>query len=1074
MGFVRDGDNYQVAISLDGMWVFSKVAEKKLFVQNYLTGEDKRINARRDSKRESIRDVEMAAKSINGKWLILSFRDNTFTEWYLPETHKNLKTEWYLPETYKNLIKNQTSPAFLIRGVSSNNRWALRETKSGRLQVQNLFTGKVVHVLPKKYGNLDVSRSFWRKIAISNNGNFVFMPSVLENSSQPDAKNLVLWDLNNHPEIVPILQAYREELIYSDYSSNDSNVSTIAVSSDEQFCIVGFNNGVINIYELKSDRKVYSCQENKAPITCVAMSPDNQILISGTNNGIITVRNFQSQAAIDFKLDTVVNFKLDTEVAYCSFNSEKPIIIVGDIQEQIHLFQQVLSQHSSDESASPDEQSSTGVVSEQPTIISKRIRLQAMCGDDGYVIRGDAIGPGNLQIELYNQNRLIYQDSDFIPQGKKRGLFSRIPFPNEPWQEDLKGYIALQTPDNKFICKVDLTISCLITDLDVLKYYKNVADLTFDYGEAYLNKLLDLNERLFGPIHRKTEETIDRLLELNKTLNKDSEVELLQARKQEIKSSWRTETINIKYYENQKIFWYNCSYIVLNLRPEDVIESDSQDSTHSDVEKIDRNQAIDYRDSLGRELEEVWFLLQTLKEPGVNPLEYFGKAWKKFMSIVTMVMVGYKEQLQKFLSKLQEASIPNQLMLVLRNPRNLPHFAIARIFSSFFVIVFLISTIGKFSINNVSNWLGQNQILTNSLLIFWASCSIASCLVVIVLIPMYLGNYVTPDEEDVQRSWSNVILTKIINFLLISPFCLLGIIVGGVQGISLGMKGMEVITESFLEFIALINTHKYWFSIIATHCFSIFLATMTVLLGSWAEWIVRGKRKQDSPLSISDIAFLPVLTTLLGYQKYVSSVLWSLIWWRVFAKLFRNSETINYALRLLLGVSIGIGFSVLIGNYFGDNSFESLIVRAVSGAIIAIFIMSTSQPMMVGALGGLIVCVSVSFSFNSSLKPLIPIIKENTVLIGLILIKGIKLLLGGGIGLLLGGGIGFGVGMISGLCVILPMMIAFGAFWLFFQKITKDFQQRGYNSFFGVIFVISTALLGSILGMIPTILSIAK
>jgi len=86
MELIKNGENYQVAISLDGMWTFSKQGKTKLVVLNSLTGEYKQIlNACLDSRRKSIRHVEMAAKSINGKWLILIFRDKTFTEWYLTE-----------------------------------------------------------------------------------------------------------------------------------------------------------------------------------------------------------------------------------------------------------------------------------------------------------------------------------------------------------------------------------------------------------------------------------------------------------------------------------------------------------------------------------------------------------------------------------------------------------------------------------------------------------------------------------------------------------------------------------------------------------------------------------------------------------------------------------------------------------------------------------------------------------------------------------------------------------------------------------------------------------------------------
>ena len=56
MGLVKNRENYQVAISLNGMWTFSKQGETKLLMQNSLTGEHKQIlNARLDSRRKSIR-----------------------------------------------------------------------------------------------------------------------------------------------------------------------------------------------------------------------------------------------------------------------------------------------------------------------------------------------------------------------------------------------------------------------------------------------------------------------------------------------------------------------------------------------------------------------------------------------------------------------------------------------------------------------------------------------------------------------------------------------------------------------------------------------------------------------------------------------------------------------------------------------------------------------------------------------------------------------------------------------------------------------------------------------------------
>ena len=299
MGSLHSASGYTLALSLDGQWLLSRQQASKLLVQYSDTRlREKVLSVRRSRPNGTKPKITLVAKSVDGYWLILGYDDNTFTQWPLSQTG------W--------LSNPATSFRFL--GVSSNGRWALRETTRGRLQVQDLTTGAITGFRQNtEVGG--VSGAVWN-VAVANSGKFVILP--VEKPAHLDAY-LLKWDLVTN-EVMPIFSAYGIDLV---------TLTTVALTADDKYCLIGLRSGVIEVYDLEGERKRWTLSKHPTEIVCIATSMIGGRAISGSVDGTLNFWDIPSQ--------TAVTFALDRAITTCAFRSDK-IVIAADSQS-VHAFE---------------------------------------------------------------------------------------------------------------------------------------------------------------------------------------------------------------------------------------------------------------------------------------------------------------------------------------------------------------------------------------------------------------------------------------------------------------------------------------------------------------------------------------------------------------------------------------------------------------------------------------------------------------------------------------------------------------------------------------------------------------
>ena len=310
MGSINKLGNYKVAISLDGYWVLSK-SKETLVVQNAITGEIQRtLTKRQVNKKSTLKCVNLSAKSIDRCWAILGFVDNTFEEWYLPQ-----ELNYY----------NQTdNPPFVLRAISFDSRLALRETKRGSLQIQDLSTGEIVHSFDKKYGGFRKDNPS-DGIVFSLEGDFVLLPRANDpNSKFEEEIGCRIWNFSTG-RITPILISY----LWT------TEICSVSVSTDGKIGIFGLFSGEIKVCDLKVGRERFTLKNHPSQITCLSVSSNDRLLASTSIDGTLKVWQLKNG-------EEICSFKLDTEISSCVFHPNKEVIVVGDKVENINLFELIL------------------------------------------------------------------------------------------------------------------------------------------------------------------------------------------------------------------------------------------------------------------------------------------------------------------------------------------------------------------------------------------------------------------------------------------------------------------------------------------------------------------------------------------------------------------------------------------------------------------------------------------------------------------------------------------------------------------------------------------------------------
>lgn len=1084
MGSLKSSEDYQVAVTLDGRWILSKKQRTKMIVRDSATDEPiKKLNLRASWREEKINNVECAAKSIDGHWLILIFLNNTFTEWNLSET-----------------FGDKTKTSFLLRAVSSNSKWALRETKSGRIQVQDLKTGKVKNLEPLSEKIYHYSKGDIYKFTISNDGSFALIQGRF-------ISGVGFWDLKDD-KIIPIFDSlYKREL-------RSDNTTALSVSSNGKLCCFGLKTGIIYIYEIEDPYRIYSQQIHPTAVTCVAFSADNQQIVSGSKSGTINVWNWESQA--------ITNFKLEIEVSLCIFHAKKNIIIAGDNTEQIHTFEQILPDSSLSKNNSSIAEFSEDVSLENTNIIYKNFYLKSL--PETSIANLTIFGPGHLTIELYYHNRLLTRKNEFVQAYKEYNWYNfRLgEFTDGHWEEPLIFIVTVRPPDGNFLYKVYFTVSCLITDLNVWKKYARFkGDCRGDwrnYGFDTLNKNYDalkrwftLQEELLGINYSETQKTLNKLIEVCKSEHRDVEVGILENKTQEIQNICKEEIIA---YEDDSLEGQNSRpcypYISIKLNSEDIVNPvDSEEILDPKTQEI-----IPFTIAVKQEWKELLDLLSILKEPSIDRLEYLTRAWGKLRSIFNIIMPWLKGNFKSLLETLRQASIPNQLTQVLGFCRTFPSLSTIKILIGFLIITFLGSISGKFAADGIYRWMNEIYPSVSDFLISWIAATggfcvgsvVASLVGTVAFIPIFLKNfserslpkfltstfienqkvskivftflytlifiaeafiididedllYLTEEDSESFIAYSvffEIVLPifLILIFLIFSIFllfcilfCLFGIVAGGSFGASIE-TGLGVELGKWL------TANDYWFLVLL----SAISTGIGTFIGDFIERIFRQKR--ISSINIIYIAFIniigiasaSILAALFGAKKYLGTIFWSLAWWLVINKLDNNSSrSANPYIQIFLGVIMGMGFSNLIGNYFSDDLPTSIAFRSASGALIAVILAVPSKTGALGALGGAV--ASFFLSVNPPIQTAVYFLKNALATIGI--------LFWGVVGVI----VGIVVSIVVTLCFSIVGVFALTGIYLHFQKIAEDFQRRGYNSVFGFVILALVALLGSGLGL---------
>jgi len=741
MGSINKLGNYKVAISLDGYWVLSK-SKETLVVQDVITGEIQRtLTKRQVHKKSTLKGVNLSAKSIDGCWSILGFVDNTFEEWYLPQE--------------LNYYNQSNNPPFVLRAISFDSRLALRETKRGSLQIQDLSTGEIVHSFDKKYGGFKKDNPS-DGIVFSLDGDFALLPrSDDPNSKFEEEIGYRIWNFSTG-RITPIFISYFWTM----------DICSVSVSNDGETGIFGLFSGEIKICDLKVGRERFTLINHPSQIAGLTVSSDDRLLASISIDGTLKVWQLDNG-------EEICSFKLDTEICSCVFHPNKEVIVVGDKVENINLFELILPlkevQALIIESQEPREQIQSSIIklknsslianlSDQLRDLPPPIKSLSFKGipDIGHLtIALHFEGIGILNFKLFHSEYGMIYEYERIAEEYEGFYHPSIspPLPRTPWEKDLFGILSVSTLSGELISWIRMTVSCALS-IDEFSTLKALKQLYFsrDYESTleFLNKQIDL----LGENHQDLILTLYSLIEICENKNLASDAEIFRTRMNRIEQ----DRLEILMCDMPRVIVYanvnNGSSSVLESNQSNLIENYGVNKKQTKIED---------------DLEDFFLHFQIMSDADTNYKKNLIVLWSKFKIILQKIILHFK-------SKFPLDS--NSQALSIRSKKYLAN------------VLKFIAIISVFTIS--FTWIGLT----------WASWITAILSYILVGIP-------SNSKQNQNNQTELVLVGFALTLLFLVPFVLLGISSGATfgssQGITLGNNlGLWLKSGNYWSVIVLI------------------------------------------------------------------------------------------------------------------------------------------------------------------------------------------------------------------------------------------------------------------------------
>lgn len=617
MGSINKLGNYKVAISLDGYWVLSK-SKETLVVQDVITGEIQRtLTKQQVHKKSMLKGVNLSAKSIDGFWAILGFVDNTFDEWYLPQK--------------LNPYKQSANPPFVLRAISFDSRLALRETKRGSLQIQDLSTGEIVYSFDNKYGGFKKDNPS-DGIIFSFDGDFVLLPIAnYPNSKFEEEIGYRIWNFSTG-RITPILISY----LWT------TEICSVSVSTDGKIGIFGLLSGEIKVCDLKVGRERFTLKNHPSQITCLSVSSDDRLLTSISIDGTLNVWELKNG-------EEVCSFKLDTEIYSCVLHRNNEVIIVGDKVENINLFELILPlkevQALINEPQEPIEQIQSSIIklknsclianlSDELRDLPHPIKSLSFKGipDIGHLtiaLRFEGIGILNFML-FHSEYGMIYEYERIAEEyeGFYQPSIMATPLPRSPWEQDLFGILSVSTLSGELISRIRMTVSCALSidEFSTLEALKQLyISRNYESELKFLNKQIDL----LGENHEDVRLTLFRLIEICENGNLASDAEIFRIRMNKIYQ----DRVEILMCDMPRVIVYananEGSSPVLESNQSNLIENYGEDEKQTKIED---------------DLEDFFFYLQIMSDPDTNYKKNLIVLWSKFKIILQKVVLHFKSK----------------------------------------------------------------------------------------------------------------------------------------------------------------------------------------------------------------------------------------------------------------------------------------------------------------------------------------------------------------------------------------------------------------------------------------------
>jgi WD40 repeat protein len=870
--------NYKIAVSLDGCWILSKNKDT-IVVQDTLTKEVQRsLSKRSNNKKKALKGVNLSAKSINGCWLILGFIDNTFDEWYLPQKF--------------DVYNASDRPPFLIKAVSADNQLALRETKRGLLQIQDIKTGKAAYTSSEKIGDFD-----WRHskredrnihnpsdgIVFSADGDFVILPRTEKfNSGNSDFDPEIgyrIWNFQNK-NITPILISCLWSM----------DICSATVSFKSKIGIFGLTSGEIKLCDLSMGREIFSLNKHQTEITCLGVSSDDRFLVSGSLDGTLQLWSLING-------DPITSFKLDTEIYLCMFHPNNNVIIAGDNTEKVNLF----------EIMAVDTQSQDQIIELAQSKLTENFigELWALAapvnclnfkgipdiGTIGFQIRFEGIGI--FAFLLYHKEYGVIYENEHISEEYQAYLTNySIDLPRAPWDDDLLGVLKVTNLLGELVAWSLVKVSCALntSDSNLLKEMKTAKyNLLNHINFESALKFLNIQSSLIGNDQEDIESTLRSIIDFCKDNSKlSSEVEKFTIKLNQIEQNQRNTIISniprLNVYVNAE---------VTNPSQEIIITSKENNCT---IKQVEQRQIQDELKDLAIDLENLIHCNSCMEYQ-----EIIIDSLVKIKIIIFWLISSFKK---KVTLNYYSCRIPERSNNFAKN------------ITKFIFIIYVFYIFSTFLGLLPAAWLG----------------ALASYFLVVRAIS-FKGEM----EKDIIELFGLGFLPTL---FFIVPFIFNNLLSGISFGSSLGIDLSNRI-------VSILKFDGYWRTI--------FLFVFTSTLGYYTAQKVIKTKPQSLTQPLVTIIFIILCTTLLGAKKEWGVFVWTICSAALLNKLaFKLSTPLKFVITLF-GILLGFQINAIVVNSFSDNSPQvGIAFRSAIGALIGSILSNENKVSISGVIGSIL------------------------------------------------------------------------------------------------------------------------